>query len=39
MFTQVKFTERVGNTACLDAEVRFMGLRMPRSAGDVPAIP
>jgi ribosome-associated toxin RatA of RatAB toxin-antitoxin module len=30
VFTRVRVTERVGNTVRIDAEVKFMGLRMPR---------
>ncbi|SRR6266581_7231672 len=30
VFTRVRVTERVGNTVRIDAEVKFMGMRMPR---------
>ena len=30
LFSRVRVTERVGNTKRIDAQVRFMGMRMPR---------
>lgn len=35
IFTRVKVKERVGNRARLDAEVRFMGIRMRRTENHV----